>query len=147
GLKGEKVGGGMQTIGIDAVSGSGKTYDLRSVNKDQSKALPKWLQYSYARVMFRDQVAALNPYASVAIPPLAEAAGIMHTNPELVFVPFDPAMDEKYSREMAGRLAILEENPNDTWIQTPLFNNAQEIMGTEEMFERAKEQNIAIDTL
>src|SRR5690606_2468039 len=121
GLKGEELGGGMQTIGLDMVSGEGYSYDLRSVNKDQSKALLPWLQYSYARLMFRDQVVAMNPYASVVIPTLAEAIDLMHSHPMLVFVPYDSTMQENFSEAMAGRLAILEERPDETWVNTPRF--------------------------
>lgn len=146
GLEGENLGGGMQTIGMDMISTEGKAYDLRSVNKDQSKALPVWLQYSYARVMFRDQVAALNPYASLVIPTLAEAVGIMHSNPLLVFVPYDSGMDEEFANAMAGRLAIIEEKPDETWANSPVFNKALRILDTEVMMNEAKARGIAIDT-
>jgi len=146
GIKGEELGGGMQTIGLDMVSGEGYSYDLRSVNKDQSKALLPWLQYSYARLMFRDQVVAMNPYASVVIPTLAEAIDIMHSHPMLVFVPYDSTMQENFSEAMAGRLAILEERPDETWVNTPRFSHAEQIMDTEDMFLMAREENISIDT-
>lgn len=146
GLKGEALGGGMQTIGMDMVSEAGYSYDLRSVNKDQSKALPGWLQYSYARVMFRDQVAALNPYASLIIPSLAESLDIMHTNPLMVLVPFDQSMEEKYGKKMAGRVAIVEERPDETWINSSIFNNAKAIVDTEDMIKLAKRDNVAVDT-
>lgn len=146
GLKGEELGGGMQTIGMDMISDEGDAYDLRSVNKDQSKALPKWLQYSYARVMFRDQVAALNPYASLVIPTLAQAVDIMHTNPSMVFVPYDESMVEEYARTMAGRVAIIEEKPDETWVNSPSFNHAKQIVGTEEMLTLAKNDDITVDT-
>lgn len=146
GLIGEELGGGMQTIGLDMVSGDGYSYDLRSVNKDQSKALAPWLQYSYARLMFRDQAVAMNPYGSLVIPTLAEAIEIMHTHPKLVFVPYDSTMKQIFAETMAGRLAILEERPDETWTRMPLFNNAEEIMDTEDMFLMASEEGIAIDT-
>lgn len=146
GLKGEKLGGGQQTIGLDMISDEGYAYDLRSVNKDQSKALPGWLQYSYARVMFRDQVAALNPYSSLVIPGLAEALGIMHTNPAMVFVPYDESMVEEYARTMAGRVAIVEEKPDETWINSSVFNNAKAIVGTEKMMKKTKSEKIGVDT-
>lgn len=146
GLLGEQLGGGMQTIGLDMISVEGYSYDLRSVNKDQSKALPAWLQYSYARLMFRDQVAAMNPYASVVIPTLADAVGILHTNPAIVFVPYDSTMKTSFAKAMAGRLAILEERPDTTWTNTRLFNNAVQIIDTEDMYLMAREEQIAIDT-
>lgn len=140
-----ELGGGMQTIGMDLLDGQGRKFDMRSVNKDQSKALPEWLRYTYARTMFRDQVAAMNPYASMVVPILAEAAGIKHTSPELYFVPYDTSLKNPYRNAMAGRMVILEKNLNDSWTDFPAYDKIEGFYDTEEMLEKSKNSNIGID--
>lgn len=147
GLHSVEIGGSMQTIGLDLLSNKGNIYDLRSVNKDQSKALPKWLRITYARFMFRDGTAALNPYASLIIPKLAEAAGILYSSPQLVFVPYDPKMKKDYRYVMAGRMAIIEENAGKSWKGDKKFDYALKFYDTDEMLVESREKNIPIDTL
>lgn len=146
GLMAVEKGGGMQTIGIDMLNRKGRSYDLRSVNKDQSKALSSILQYSLARFIFRDQAAALNPYASLVLPTLEEAAGLMHTNPQLVFVPYDKMMRTEFCKAMSGRMAILLENPDETWEGSAQYGHAEKIVDTEQMFEITGEGKVPIDT-
>lgn len=147
GLTPLELSGGMQTIGMDLINREGRKFDLRSVNKDQSKALPKWLRITYFRTMFRDQAAAMNPYASLVVPELAEAVGIQHTSPKLYFVPYDPDMDSVYRFAMAGRMAILEKNLNDSWAGYKSYENVSGFYDTNEMFEKAQSSSIGIDTM
>lgn len=146
GLKPESIGGNQQTIGLDLKDADGKEWALRSVNKDQSKALPKVLRPSIFRFMFRDQVAALNPFGALVVPVLSEAVNVMHTNPKLVFVPYDESKGE-YNRRMAGRLALLEEDADGSWAGAEVFGNPEKVEDTEDMLEMAKEENIPVDTL
>lgn len=140
-----ELGGGMQTIGMDLLDAKGRKFDMRSVNKDQSKALPKWLRYTFVRSIFRDQAAAMDPYASVVVPILAEAAGIHHTFPELYFVPFDTAMKDPYRNTMAGRIVILERNLNDSWVDSPDYDRVEGFYDSDEMLEKVENTAIAID--
>lgn len=142
-----ELSGGMQTIGMDLINGEGRKFDLRSVNKDQSNALPKWLRITYLRALFRDQTAAMNPYASLVVPQLAEAVGIPHTSPKLYFVPYDSDMDSIYRFAMAGRMVILEKNLNDSWAGYKNYENVSGFYDTDEMFEKAESSNIGIDTM
>ena len=146
GMTALELGGGMQTIGLDLLSKDGKKFDMRSVNKDQSKALPKWLRITYLRMMFRDQVAAMNPYAALVVPSLADAVGIDHANPELYFVPYDERMDSIYRSAMAGRVVILEKNLNSSWAGTGAYRNVSDFYDTEEMWEKVEASDISIDT-
>lgn len=146
GLEPVKMGGSQQTIGLDAEDSQEREWALRSVNKDQSKALPWVLRHTILRPMFRDQVAALNPYGAVVVPVLANAIGILHTNPSIVFVPYDKEKGE-YNERMAGRMALLEEDADGSWKGDKVFGNADKVDDTEEMLERVAEEKYPVDTL
>lgn len=145
GLTPVKMGGNQQTIGMDLADSLGKEWALRSVNKDQSKALPKILRATPLRFMIRDQAASLNPYGAMVVPVLAEAIGILHTKPRLVLVPYDSTQGE-YNRVMAGRLAIVEEDADGSWAEAKGYGKPEAVLDTDEMFEKAKAEDIPVDT-
>lgn len=146
GLEPVKMGGSQQTIGLDAEDAEEREWALRSVNKDQAKALPWLLRHTVLRPMFRDQVAALNPYGAVVVPVLADAIGILHTNPSIVFVPYDKDKGE-YNERMAGRMALLEEDADGSWKGADIFGDPEKVDDTEEMLERVAEEHYPVDTL
>lgn len=146
GLVPAKIGGNQQTVGLDAEDSVGREWALRSVNKDQSKALPGVLRPTIFRFMFRDQGAALNPYGALVVPVLADAIDILHTNPMLVFVPYDSTQAE-YNTRMAGRVAMLEEDADGSWKGAEVFGNPEKVDDTEEMLERIKKENYPVDTM
>ncbi len=146
GLDTVKFSGSQQTIGIDVKDKRGRRWAIRSVNKDQSKALPSFLQGTIIRPLFRDQGAALNPYGALVVPVLAAAIGVHHTNPQLYYFPYEEA-NGTYNNRMAGRLVIMEEEADDTWAGSPRFNYAVDLLDTEEMFDTSRVAGIPIDTL
>lgn len=145
GLTLASIGGGQQTIGVDLLDPEGREWALRSVNKDQSKALPKVLRPTVLRFMFRDQAAALNPYGALPVPVLAEAVGLLHTNPRLVYVPYYKK-DSVLNQRMAGRMAILVEDADGSWAGADIFGEPERIEDTEDMVELIEEEEYAIDT-
>lgn len=130
-----KSGGSMQTLNLRLRSKDGKEYVLRSIDKDQSKALPPATKNKITVWIFRDQTAALNPYGALIVPKLAESAGLLHTNPELFFVPYDPRFNQ-YADMFEGRVVLLEEFFDKTWTGIPPFENTKNIIGTPEMLQK-----------
>lgn len=136
-----KIGGGLQSITIDLKDQDSKIWTLRSIDKDQSKAIHPLLRYTIVRPIVRDEVSAMNPYGAFVIDDLSEAAGIPHTNPQLVFVPYLKNFREDCQWRMAGRLALLEEELDEPgWENHPKFLNAEVIIDTEDMFEALADQ-------
>ncbi|UOQ81503.1 hypothetical protein [Hymenobacter sp. 5414T-23] len=103
-----KQGGGKQTKSLRLRAASGREYVLRSIEKNTEQVLSNELRNTLAAKVVQDQVSAAHPYAALTIPPLAEAAGVGHTNPELVYVPDNEGLGE-FRKEFANTLAILEE--------------------------------------
>lgn len=145
GLEPYEEGGGNQTISIRLKDGEDRKWVLRSVNKDQKSALPRILRPTFLRFMFRDQVAAMNPYGHLVVPVLADAIEIHHSNPQLVVVPYDEEQSA-YNERMAGRLAYLEEHLNSSWKNRERYGSPKDIVNTEEMLEMQQEETIAFDT-
>lgn len=146
GFKIIKKGGSQQTLNLRMEDRSGHEYVLRTVDKDQSKVLPPFLRNTFIAPAFKDQASALNPYASIIIPPLAEAAGIYHTTPKLYYVPKNPGFG-KYSPEFKERMVIVEEHPGDTWAASEKFGAPADIVSSEDMLkERFTNPKTRIDT-
>lgn len=145
GLKPYDTGGGNQTISLRLKDDEERKWALRSVNKDQKGALPSLLRPTFLRFMFRDQVAAMNPYGHLVVPVLAGAIGIYHNNPQLVLVPYQEEHGE-YNELMAGRLAYLEEHLNSSWKKSDRYGSPADIVNTEEMMEMQQKETIPIDT-
>ena len=146
GLDTVKFSGSQQTIGIDVVDQMGRRWAIRSINKDQSKALSPLLQTTFLRPLFRDQAAALNPYGALVVPVLAKAIGVHHTNPKIFYFPYNQN-NGTFNQRMAGRLVLMEEEADETWAGSPNFNFAIDLMDTDDMQESAKKNNIPVDTL
>lgn len=146
GLDTVKFSGSQQTIGIDVKDSQGREWAVRSVNKDQSKALPALLRPTFLRFLFRDQAAALNPYGALVVPVLAEAIELHHTNPKLFIFPYNERFGN-YNKRMAGRLVLMEEDADASWTHTPEFKGASLLMDTDDMLDTAKAARIPVDTI
>ena len=146
GLTPEEFSGGQQTIGIEAADSLGHIWSIRSVNKDQANALAGFLQPTILRPMFRDQTSSLNPYAAPVTAKLAAAIDIHHTNPELYYFPYDESYG-KYNRRMAGRLVLVNEEVDEGWSGASRFGNPIDIIDSDDMLKKRKEEGIPIDSL
>ncbi len=114
GLTPIKMGGGHQTKSLRLEDKSGKEYVLRQIEKNVTDAaLPPELRgLAAVNDVIADGVSASYPYAALSIPPLAEAAGVPHANPSLVFVPNDPLLG-LFMSDFSNSFCLLEErNPN-----------------------------------
>ncbi|HEY6955951.1 MAG TPA: hypothetical protein VI385_11955, partial [Flavisolibacter sp.] len=86
GLTPIKEGGGRQTKSLRLKDSSGRHFVLRSVNKTYTGALPELYQGTIIEHLANDQIATNHPYAALAVPSMAEAANIYHTNPKYYVV-------------------------------------------------------------
>lgn len=130
-----KAGGGHQTKSLRLKGADGKEYVLRSVNKDPSKALPAEFAGTFAADVVQDQISSSNPYAPLAVAGLAEAAGIFHTTPEIVFVPASVRLDQ-FSADFANTVCLLEERPSGNEQANTSIDNASNIINSEKLFEK-----------
>lgn len=108
GLKIEEKGGGMQTKSLRLVDKTGQEWVLRSVQKYPERVLPPKLRAGLTKAIIQDQTSTANPFASLTVPPLADALQIPHSNPEIVYVGDDPVLG-KYSKDYKNSVFLFEE--------------------------------------
>ncbi|MBC7872366.1 MAG: hypothetical protein H7Y01_00135, partial [Ferruginibacter sp.] len=103
-----RKGGGLQTKSLRLKDGSGNEWTLRTIQKYPEQGLPPHLRVSLAKDILQDQVVTAHPFASLTVPPLAEALMIPHAHPEIVYVPDDPLLGE-FRQEFGNAVFLLEE--------------------------------------
>ncbi|MEQ8879403.1 MAG: BamA/TamA family outer membrane protein [Cyclobacteriaceae bacterium] len=140
GLEIVKLGGGNQTKSLRLEAKDGRQFVLRSLEKYTEKLLPDLLQSTIAGDILQDQISAANPYGAFAIPALADAAGIYHTNPKLVYVPDDPRFG-KYRETFAGLPVLYEERPNDEIAEQFFDGEGEDVKGTPDLIQELRDDN------
>ncbi len=135
GLTPIKKGGGQQTVSLRLQGADGKEYVLRGIKKSATFLTGRSLRGTIAQDVLYDGMAGSHPYASVVIPPLAEAVGVMHTNPKLVVVPNDSILGD-YLAEFGGMLCLFEERPNDDMSDIQGFGGSNKVMGHSDVLEK-----------
>lgn len=146
GLKFEKLGGGFQTTSMTLTDSTGFTYALRSIDKDPVSVVPGLWRKTFVANILRDQTSAINPYGSLVVAPLAEAAAIPHSTPRYFYVlPNETAFGE-HSERFSNRVFMLEEKYDGKKAITPALGKAEDIVGSEKMLNnRFEEDNHFID--
>lgn len=140
GLKILQKGGGQQTLSLRLEDATGHEYVLRSVEKYPEKAVPEIFRKTFAQDLVQDQISASHPYAALVVSKLAEAAGIYHTNPKLVYIPDDPRLKE-YRKHFGNTLALFEERPAGDWFEADHFGNSRKIVNTSKVLEKLTADN------
>ena len=128
-------GGGMSSKSLRFEDEKGHKYVLRSVDKDVSRGLPKELQATVVKDFIQDLKSGSHPYGAFAVPTMANAAGIYHTNPRLYFLPKQERLGS-YNDVFAGELYLFEERPDDDWSDLPSFGNSPEIISYVDALEK-----------
>ncbi|WP_242921132.1 metallophosphoesterase [Pontibacter liquoris] len=140
GLRPYQKGGGQQTTSLKVRNPEAREFKLRSVNKEPTVVLPEFLLESEARSRLEDQVSAQHPYGALMVPPLADAAGVFHTNPKLVYIPQTPYL-RQYEDEYGNMLAMLEEDPDENHEDVASLGNATNLVGTDKVLSELKDDN------
>jgi len=139
-LKIVQKGGGMQTLSLRLENNAGKQYTLRSIEKYPEKAIPEAFRETIAKDVVQDQISAAHPYGAIVVPYLADAAGIYHTNPKVVWLADDPRLGE-YRKTFANRLMLFEERPKGDATDMDFFGNADDIESTFKVIDKLAEDN------
>ena len=146
-LEFHKVGGGNQTTSIEMKAPNYRHYSFRSIDKDQSRVLPKWLSHSALRPLLRDQASALNPYSAPIVAKLSEAINILHTNSTIYVLPYNSKVHDSIKFHLPAAAVIFEEELGSKWKNSPRFLNPVDIINTDEMLAAVQNSNLKLDTL
>jgi hypothetical protein len=129
-----KAGAGIQTKTLRLQAANGAQYTFRSLDKDPNRVLPPDLRDTFASSVVQDQTSSSHPYAALVVAPLAEAVGVLHTNPKLAIMPDDERLGE-FREAFAGMLGFIEERPDEGPEGQPGFAESEKIVGTAKLFE------------
>ncbi|RAU84028.1 BamA/TamA family outer membrane protein [Pontibacter arcticus] len=140
GLVPYQKGGGKQTASLKVRNPDATEYKLRSIDKDPTLALPDYLRETAARALLQDQISAQHPYGALVIPKLADAAGVYHANPKLVYIPNTPYL-RQYIDEFGNTMAFLEEDADENHEETASLGNAKNLVGTDKVLEELHQDN------
>lgn len=140
GLTAYKLGGGRQTTTIRLRDKNNREYVLRNIDKTLSRSLPDITKNSFVEDIADDQITFTHPYAALVVAPLAEAAGIMHTNPVIYFVPHQKALGV-FNDSVPEALYLFEQRPDEDWSTAENFGNSKNIVGSDKMLRKILEEN------
>jgi hypothetical protein len=104
----KELGGGNQTLSLQLTDRKGRSWSLRTVDKNVVGALPPFMQKTIVVKLAQEQVSGAHPYAPLIVARLAKAVGVRAADPVYYFVPDDPALGE-YRSLFAGSVCLLEE--------------------------------------
>jgi len=137
-----KAGGGNQTNSLRVKDDFGREYVLRGMTKDASRFLPyPFNKMVAAKYLVEDNFLATHPFAPLAIPHLADAINVYHTNPRLYYVPAQPRLGS-FNDVFGGSLYLVEERPaGKHWKDAPWFGSPEKIIGTPDVVERILSSN------
>ena len=130
-------GGGTQSKSLKLRSIANREYVLRSVDKTFGRALPETYRGTFVEKILNDQVSIAHPYAAITVAPMAEAAKIYHTWPQIVYVPEQKALDS-FNNEFANAPYLFEQRPDGNWQEASNFGNAIDIIGTDRVMEQIR---------
>ncbi len=131
--------GGNQSRTLRFRGGDGKVYHFRSTPKFMPRNLPEDLHDTPAGELIRDQSSAMHPTVHLLIAGLQNAAGVLHSVPQLYVLPDDPRLG-KWRQTFAGMMGQLEERPQDYDDNEELnFAGADKIQGAEKLLENLEE--------
>lgn len=140
GLTPYKAGGGRQSKSLRLTDAKGREYVLRSIDKSFGKALPEIYQGTFIEGVANDQVSIAEPYSAVTIPGMAEAAGVYHTNPRIIYIPKQKALDT-FNEKFGNTLYLFEQRPDGNWKEADNFGNSKKIIGTDKLFKKLLESH------
>ncbi len=134
GVTPEKQGGGNQTNSLRVNDLENRDYVLRGMTKDVTRFLPyPFNKMVAAKYLVEDNFLATHPFAPIAIPALAEAIHVYHTNPTIYYIPKQPRLED-HNDIFGGEMYLVEERPaGKKWEHADFFGNAEKIIGTPDL--------------
>lgn len=143
----ERKGGGHQTRSLRLIDPKGRNFALRAVNKSAVQFLQSvaftdtYVQDDFRETMtedvIRDFYTSSHPYAAFVIGDLSDAIDLYHTNPQLFYMPKHPALG-KYNEDYGDELYIMEERPDDGFLNVASFGTPNAIESTSDVLENLR---------
>lgn len=151
----ERKGGGHQTRSLRLTDPQGRNFALRGVQKSATRYLQSvvftntYVEKDFENTLTEDLVldfyTASHPFASFVVSPMADAVDVFHTNPVLFYMPKHKALG-KYNYQFGDELYIMEERPDDGFLDVASFGRPDDIESTTDMRKRLrKDEKYQVD--
>jgi hypothetical protein len=137
-----KLGGGNQTNSLRIKDSLGRDFVLRGLDKDVSRFLPfPFNRMTAAKYLVKDNFLSTHPFAPLAVPLLANAINVYHTNPKIYYVPAQPSLGI-YNSAFGNVISLAEERPaGKNWKEAAYFGNPEKIVSTPDVLESLVDNN------
>ena len=135
-----KIGGGHQSKSLHLKNKQDKEFALRTVNKSLKILVPEIFHNTFVEHIANDAISMSNPYGALGVPVMAQAAGIPHSNPRLMWVPKQPGFDT-LNAVYGDRLYLFEERASGDWSDNNNFLNFKKFEGSDDLLEEMFEDN------
>lgn len=143
GLTPIKRSGNFQTMSLRLKDTQGKLWSLRPLKKTPNRAFPQGLNLDLTKSVVEHYFTSANPFGAFTLAPMLTAIDVYHTNPQLYYVPQQPALG-KYNTDYGEKLYLLEERPDENWEEAETFGFSKNIVGFRKMFKELKEDKNAV---
>ncbi len=140
GLTPLQLGGGNQTTSLRLAGKDKIQYQFRTIDKNPSALLPEGFRSTFADDLVQDQISSAHPFGALVIPDMADAIGVFHTNPQIVYMPYSILLGP-YLQEVGGRAGIIEVRPDEDLSKFKDFGYTKNAVSTATMYEKLKEDN------
>lgn len=148
GLEPMRIGGGHQTVSLRVKDSLDREYNMRRIRKSavqyiqavafKDKPVEDAFRNTIAEDFLKDLYTASHPYAFLAVPTLASAIGVHHTNPEVFYLPKQKKLG-KFNEVHGDDVYMIEERPEENWLGKESFGKPNhDIESTSGMFERLR---------
>lgn len=155
GLKPGRQGGGHQSNSLRLIDKKGREYVMRGLKKSairflqaaafKEKYVGDTYENTFAEEFLLDFYTTSHPYTPFIADELEEAVGILHTNPELYYIPKQNELEENNAL-YGDELYMVEEHPGKEFKDLESFGKADDIEGTDDvMANLAKDPRYTID--
>lgn len=136
GLTPIKRGGGNQTNSLRLEDSDGQQFVMRALTKDASRTVPYPInKMTAANGIVQETFLSSHPFAALAIPPMAEAIKVYHTNPKLYYIPKQPRLGV-HNDLFGGQVYLVEERAGGSWEDNASFGNSKKLISTGDMAEK-----------
>jgi hypothetical protein len=135
-----KPGGGNETKTLHLKTTNEKKYSIRSINKSRKEVVPKQYKNTFIENIIDDGISMSHPYGAFAVPVMLQSAGIYHTNPKLVYVPNQPALDT-FNKKYGNNLYLFEQRLGDDWSDADNLGNFKKFYETKDVIDTLQDDN------
>ena len=155
GLKPVRRGGGNQSKSLRLIDKEGREFVMRALRKNalqylqavafKTQFIEGQFDDTYSEGLLQDVFTGSHPYAPFTVAPLAKAIGVLHTKPQLFYVPKQKALLD-YNEDYGNELYMIEERASSGHGDKPNFGFSNKVISTNDLLKKiTKNANSKID--